>query len=1049
MRSFLVGFLLLIAAAVLFGQSTQSGTVRGTVTDPSAAIVAGAKVTISNETKLVSRTMQSTSDGDYLFQQLPPGRYDLSVESAGFALYMQKGIVLHSGDNLRANVGLKPTAVATTVEVVAEAAPALNTVNASIDYIVASQELQNILLPANDAIRAAALIPGARDEYTHNGQASSQSVIVVDGSNDGDETSGSGTWKFNPPADTVSEFRVTQNAYTADLGRASAARLELVTKSGNNQFHGTAYWFHRNQNFNAKTWGSTSKSLRKYNEIGYNVGGPIKKERIYFFWTNYYRRNTTPYAAYRTWPTVAQAGGDFSAWLNPGSGLKARTIKDPVTGQPFSGNLIPTTRLNSNATGYLNLFYPLVSNAYALANNGYTSAPRYDNDNYFAPRVDFRITDKLNMYVRATKDKRAQDYEYLATPEKPHPDPLSVPGWLYSGSIAGTYVASPRFLVDFQTTFSHTDGSWKMLEPTSALLSRIPGWSSKLLYPAGNVLQQLPQLNISGNGYTNIGRATGRFNKWAQGNGGANFSYQAARHSVKFGFDEVYRTQIQTGMSNTFGTFNFDSSATGDALADFLLGSARSFSQNSTPTYWRGRAWQHAVYGQDEIKLSKKLTLTAGVRWEADGAYKSVEGQKWANWRPEKWSLSSANRVDPATGIIIGDANYLNGIEVVDVVGPAPKKNFAPRVAIAYAPGNGKTSIRAGYGIFFDHQAGSTSRLPGNPPFRYSATLNYIGLNDPTGGQPDALRPTTLSAILMPFQTPQTQKYSGGVQREFAGMLAEVSYVGWRSTHQVISTNLNQPAPNASIYNKTVNIDAARPYYGFGAITMTTFSGSGRYNSLQMQLRRPMKKGLFLQASYTLQKQTLDGGGMDPQNRAYEAGEVAGQGHHIMSMTGAYKPEFFTGANPFVKLLLNGWTMSSTGRWLSGGPLSGGVMMTTDTTGTGRAFRADWAGSVNQPHTWDLWFDPSAFSASPALKIGNSPVDAIWGPGSWTFDAGVFRDFKLHEKVAMQYRFESYNTMNHFNLNNPVTTFAQANFGKVTSKGGSPRNLQMALRFTF
>ncbi len=1049
MRTVFAGLLILFAPTSLFGQATQSGTVRGTVTDPSSAIVSGATVTISNETRLVVRTMKSGDDGDYLFQQLPPGIYELVVESAGFARHLQRAIELHSGENLRLHVGLKPTAVATTVEVTAEAAPALNTVNASINYVIPSRDLLNILLPANDAIRAAALIPGARDEYTHNGQASSQDVVVVDGVNDGDETSGSGTWKFHPPADTVSEFRVTQNAYTADMGRASAARLELVTKSGNNEFHGTAYWFHRNKNFNANTWGSTSKSLRKYNEVGYNFGGPIKKERIYFFWTNYFRRNTTPYAGYRTWPTVAQAGGDFSAWLNPGSGLKARTIKDPSTGQPFTGNTIPKNRLNANSLAYLNLFYPLVQDAYSLSNNGYTSAPRYDNDNYFAPRLDFRITDRFNLYARLTKNKRAQDYEYLATPDKPHPDPLSVPGWLYSGVVAGTYVASPRFLIDFQTTFSHTDGSWRMLEPDSALLSRVPGWSSKLLYPSGNVLAQLPQLTISGNGYTNIGRATGRFNKWAQGNAAANFSYQTSRHAVKFGFDEVYRTQIQTGMSNTFGTFAFDSSATGDALGDFLLGSARSFSQNSTPTYWRGRAWQHAIYGQDEIKVTRTLTLTLGLRWELDGAYKSVEGQKWSNWRPDLWSVTSANLIAPATGIIIGAANYLNGIEVLDVVGPAPKKAFGPRVAIAYAPGNGKTSIRAGYGVFYDHQAGSTSRLPGNPPFRYSTALNYVGLDDPTGGAPDALRATTLSAIRLPFETPTTQKYSAGVQREVGGMLAEASYVGWRSTHQVISTNINQPAPNADIYNKKINIDAARPYYGFGSITMTTFTGSGRYNSLQMQLRRPMRKGFFLQASYTLQKQTTDGGAMDPLNRAYEAGEVTGQGHHILSVAGSYRPEFFLGASPVVKTVLNGWTVTSLGRWLSGGPVSGGVMMTTDTTGTGRAFRADWKGDVSQPHTWAQWFDPAAFSASAPLAIGNSPVDAIWGPGSWSLDAGVFRDFKVQEKVSMQYRFEAYNVMNHFNYSNPVVTFNQANFGKVTTKTGSPRNLQMALRFTF
>ena len=254
------GIGLVMSAAMLFGQATQTGTLRGTISDPSGAVVPGARISVSNETRLVMRTAQSGSDGTYLFQFLPPGTYELVVDAAGFSKVIDKNVQLKSGDNVRSDVSLQPSAVATTVEVNAGVLPAINTVNANINYTVGSNEFRDMLMPTNDAVRIAAFLPGARDEYRHNGRPDGQAVIVVDGENDGDENIGAGTWKFHPPADSVAEFRVTQDNYTAEMGRASGVRMEYVTKSGTNDFHGSAYGFHRNEKFNARNWGSASKA---------------------------------------------------------------------------------------------------------------------------------------------------------------------------------------------------------------------------------------------------------------------------------------------------------------------------------------------------------------------------------------------------------------------------------------------------------------------------------------------------------------------------------------------------------------------------------------------------------------------------------------------------------------------------------------------------------------------------------------------------------------------------------------------------------------------
>ena len=293
---------LFIACAMsLFGQALQTGTLRGLVLDPSGASIPNAPVSVSNDTKLIVRSTQTGVDGAYLFQSLPPSTYQLAVEAAGFSRVVQTNIVLHSAENLRINVDLKPSPVASTLEVTASVVP-INAVNASIDHVVGSADLKELMLTAPDVLYVAAYLPGAQQDLWHQaGQSIAQNVILIDGSNEGDEgISDFGTRKIDPPPDSVAEFHVSQNSYAADLGRASGTRFEIVTKTGTNQFHGSAYWFNRNTMFNARNWGASSTSVSRTNEAGYTLGGPVKKQRIYFFFTSYYDRINAPASGYTT-----------------------------------------------------------------------------------------------------------------------------------------------------------------------------------------------------------------------------------------------------------------------------------------------------------------------------------------------------------------------------------------------------------------------------------------------------------------------------------------------------------------------------------------------------------------------------------------------------------------------------------------------------------------------------------------------------------------------------------------------------------------------------
>jgi len=1045
--------LLIASAGALFGQAMETGTIRGSVLDSSGASVPNVAVSIKNETRLIVRSVQTDTDGTYLFQSLPPSTYELTVDAPGFSKAVQTNIVLHTGENLRINADLKPSAVASTLEVTASVVP-VNAVNASIDVVIAATDLKEVMLNQLDVMGVAAFLPGAQQDLFHQaGQSIAQNVILVDGSNEGDESIYDyGTRKIDPPPDSVAEFHVSQNAYGADQGRASGTRFEMVTKSGTNQLHGSAYWFNRNTKFNAHSWGATSASVNRTNEAGYTLGGPVKKQRIYFFFTSYYNRINNPFSSPVTWPTQAQMGGDFSAWLNPGSGLKPRIVKDPVSGNPLPGNIIPQASLNHDALGYLGLYYPAAANPLALVNNGYISSPVLNNDDYYSPRFDFLVTKNLNMFARYTRELHYQTIGYLTTTQgiNYHPDAYIAPGSANGLALGGTYVISPRFLLDVQSAFFRNVGGRKDWYPGSDLKSNIPGgWNGTLLYPNANP-SGLPQVNLS-SGYTTVPRSPGRkVNTYGQGNAAANFSLQRERHNLKFGFDDVYRFKRYDDYSTpNIGTFGFDGSATGDALADFLFGKAYSFTQSSSLDRYQAINWEPSLYAQDEIKVSKALTVTIGLRWEGDSTYKADKTQPplqaFSNWLPNLYNPAAANQINPTTGVIIGTPNYTNGFQVANGLEPFPKKNFMPRFSVAYAPWGTKTAFRAGYGIFFDHQAGSVSELATNPPFLYSVTVFHAGLDDPSNGQA-APRPLTIAADSVPWRTPRTQKYSAGVQHEWRGMVADISYSGSRSTHQAYTTNINQPVPNAGVLAGTVAIDSVRPYYGLGSISDTQWGLYARYTSLQAQLKRPVSKGLFILAAYTHEKETVDGGGTDPRNRAYDAGEAAM--HDIFSLASTYTPSLFANSPRVPRLALHGWELSTGARMLSGNPLS--VSMQTDTAGIGRTVRAQWTGSLNQPDTMKEWFDPAAFSAPAPLTFGNSPAGVVWGPGSISWDLGMFRNFPIKEKVRLQARMEAYNVMNHFNLNNPNTTFGQATFGQVTSKSNSsPRNLQLGLRLTF
>jgi len=1086
------------------GQAQVTGTITGTVMDQTGAVVPNATVTITNTgTGVVARTLQTGPAGIYVAEALPVGTYQVAVEASGFQRAVRPGIVLSVADRLGIDFTLQVGATTQTVEVTG-AAPLVQTQSGEQSQVVTTRQITEVPILGRNFMLLQQLVPGASktagDEigkgfystrgFAINGLNEDYTGYMMDGVQNTD-MGNQGSTLTNPGPDVLAEFKVLTSNYSAKYGTAGGANMLAVTKSGTKGFHGSAWDFLRNDKLNAADFflnkANAKKSPYRYNDFGYTLGGPFyipghyntDKSKTFFFWSQNWIKQRTAAPIVAATPTQAMRDGDFTG-LGP-----LRNPDDPVTHLPMTDSLgapcvggadmdqINPNCLNNNVQLLLKQLFPLPT---GTGFNNYTKGAGQSQDwREDLIRVDQNISDKVRVFVRYMHDSWIETDPVTAWTGSAFPTVTSqfnIPS--RNLIVKLTTALSPTVLNEISYNYASNYPSSKTPGMTIVGATQKPaGYTAQQVFNE-NIYNFVPDLSFSG-GWGGISVLWGPW--WAHHNISQyadDLAIQAGRHSLSMGITTQFSitpVESQTSPSRN-GSYSFDGSATGQPIADALLGLPASYGelQGYRMPYYNYH--QTEAYFQDDWKVSRRFTLNLGVRWFYIPHVYS-----------DDLSMFLASKYDPAQaptvtegGIIVPDTgNLQNGIVLAGKDGVPRglvknyKDTFAPRFGFAWDLfGNGRTAMRGGYGMgYYRVEGNDVYALVGNPPFSKLATFFHPPFDDPAAGVAAPLTPLGLNGLDPLYKIPMAQNWSLGIQHELtSNMRVAVSYVGSRGTHLDGSMNINQPLP-ATNYDfdpriactpttpypcaERVSTDYVRPYQGWSGISNLATIGNSNYHALQATVEKRLSHGLTFGLAYTWSKvisRLGSGFGQGPQdsyNLAAERGPSSFDRPHILVFNYVYELPFFQGMTG-VGRLLGGWELSGIVTLQSGFALNPGLTSATQ----GLATRPDrLAGvSVDGPKTVDQWFNVDAFTAPPFGRFGNAGIGTIRGPGTNNWDMGIFKNFRLTERAKLQFRAEMFNAWNHTNFNSVDTSVGSGGLGQVTS-ARIPRIMQLALKLIF
>jgi hypothetical protein len=1043
-----------------------SGTILGNVKDSQGAVVPGATVTATNTGTQFSRSTVTDSEGQYTLPLLPVGNYEVVIAMSGFKNFSQSGILLEVGRNARVDATIELGSVSEVVSIVADA-PLVETSTGALSRTVGQNEVLNLPLVNRDLYSLLSLTGGVTSNDNSNSLGGPEQLTTINGSSraqmgsvnfqldGGNNTAGlRGTGNPAPNPEAVQEFRVLTNGYAAEYGRYAAGVVDVVTKSGTNVLHGAAFEFFRNENLNSKRWAAPGTTAAKdpldRNQFGAAVGGPLRTDQTFFFGSySGLRQEETYYRNSAVVPTALERAGDFSA--------SAKRPTDPQTGQPFSGGMIPTSRFDPAALRIQTDYVP-VSN---LPNNFYeVRRPDPLNTDEGTLKIDHRISDAHSLAASYFYQKGTDTQPLSLTGNIPWVDRdfnwtqhnLNVShSWLVSGNAVNQLRVS--YMRQFGGRVNHPETSLGDL-------------NSKFTIQGDPTL---PRLSVSGffTGQTSIAGPDAGSNYYGVKDA---FSLNRGHHSLKFGGEVSYEAIIHDTLLDNYGVFTFDGTKTGNAYADFLLGLPASMTQDA-PIRKTDNGYYLSAFAQDDLRIHPRVTLNLGVRYDIQTPFTDPQDRKLA-YAPGQ--QSTVVPTAPAGLLFPGDPGVSRGIVKTDL------NNVAPRLGIAWDPrGDGRTSIRGGFGMFYGSITGNEwNTTADNQPFTVRQSFPTVfTLSDPyrnlPGGigpfpfvySPDVARFTLPAQVFGPsldFVWPITYQTNVTVQKEIGrGMSVSGSYVGAFARHLAAPVDRNYPViqPGATAANR----NARRPYLPgtIAAANVLESIFASDYNGLQLSAERRGNQ-LSFKAYYTFGKALEDvdfqGGGLptvENSNRLeLERGRASSDRRHNFVLSAVYRPEYFKNAGAVTSALLDGWTISTIVTLQSGSPL-------TVTAGQDRNFdginndRADVVGDPELPggrpreEAIEAWFDVAAFASPAAGTDGNGRRNIIEGPSYRVVDLGLFRDFGLMGRTALQFRLEATNIFNIVNLNNPGTNLnALATFGKIRA-ARDMRRIQLGARFSF
>lgn len=1050
----------LLWAGVSLAQ-TVNGKILGTVTDSSSAVVAGVKVSVKNPALGFERNVTTNEDGQYVFLDVPVGTYSVLVEHPGFVRQTAENVKINVAQELRLNFQIKVGSVSEVVDVSASV-PVVQTENSTVGTIIGERQIENLPLNGRDYTQLAALTPGVTYGGTNNwghfvsinGGRSEKTEFLIDGSANTETWSGGAL--VSPSPDAMQEFKVQSNMSPAEFGRG-IGYINAVTKSGTNQFHGSAYEFHRGSGMDARNFFALTRPYLKRDQFGGALGGRILPNKL-FFYTDYERtRLRQDVVSNVRVPTDAIRNGDFSALSTP--------IIDPETGLPFPGNTIPTDRISPIAS----YFQPFVPGPNSGTDRFISNTPQPTDQNQFSARVDKqgKATNIMGRYIYGTSDQNNAFGGQVYGPSNPLGNTvMSVV--THNGSVNVTHVLSPNLLLDLRAGYYYNklfEWTPSDADPNRTVASGIGGFGTTSASLTG-----FPYISIGDYAGVPGGIDLNITTKQEIQSYMTSLAWSHGHHTIKTGI-QIFR---EKGTSHHYflakGYFAFSGAYTGDAYADYLLGFPNYSDRSSQQALWGSTNQRTHFYVQDDWQVSSRLTLNLGVRFEFNPFPTPLKGgsnfdpelgkvvlashdgqidffqpnsQAYYDWHPE-WYTTSEQAGVP--------------FSLVEVRGA----HFNPRVGFAWRPFGGTNFVvRGGAGLFTLPLMGQISRGAAvvNPPwtvfeFQYKGSPTPWATFWPDNTNSSGFLPTMVTGIQKNFHTPYSTQWNLVVERALPWNSSfSAGYVGNQGTHLQTNININQPHYGPNAWSEI-------PYPEFGAFSQGFLSnGNSTYQSLQMQFTKRYSSGLNMNLAYSWSKaldytsndQTFI---LDRYDMAADRGLSDLDTGHRFVASWVYDLPFgpgqrWLGNSGLAGRMIGDWHLSGIASFQSGQPFT--VKSPLDTSGyfVNGGQRADrtCSGKLDHP-TPEEWFNTSCFEQAASYTIGNAGRNILRGDGIANFDLGLLKNLAFTETRYLQFRVETFNAFNHTMFDVPYATIGQSSSGKVTSAKPA-RILQLGVKFYF
>lgn len=1060
-------FLFATLFAVCTLQAQSNGSITGVIRDIQTALVVGASVVAENTATGIRTTAVSNDSGIYIFPALPVGLYRLTVSHGGFQTRVLSDVRLQVDQRLTADFELAVASVQESVKVETSVA-LLETTTSTLAQVVDTKRINDLPLNGRNVLsllglQAGVTTRGGSLNYANsalyptgagylvnnsvNGARGNQTSYRLDG---GTNTNGThGVANPFPSPDAVQEFSVQTNNFSAEYGGVVGGVVNVVTKSGTNQFHGSLWEFHRNKALNARNFFAADADVLKRNQFGFGIGGPIRLPRLYdgrnrtFFFGSYQgsRNRRAQAGSIVTTLNATQRGGDLSGMA---------VARDPLTNAPFAGNQVPVSRFDSGIVKFLD-YMPTATDGNIFRFNRPSAV---NDDDQYVLRLDHYLPKGHQLTGRITRTDFRNPPNYLDR------NLLSASSGL--GSIADnvlltyTHVVRSNLIAINRFTFTRLTLD---LVPATDIAPADFGARVPRTTP-GNLV-----MTISGYSGVNTGFFNNSFDKNYEFT--SDWSYQRGKQNLKFGLGMLKSVKRSAGQYTGSGSYTFNGQISRNVLADLLLGLPSNFAMRQIfgkEIY----VWKPTLYVQDDVRLTPYLTMNIGLRWDPNRPFIDTIDM-WPAFRPGVQSQRFRNA--PLGLVFSNDAGVPRGVANSDL------NNFAPRVGFAWNPHGGRNVVRLAYGLFYDQVFGQTAWRASAPYvastsiFAPPSFINPYGSNTPVDPaqnlhpDPNFVFPAAFpfASMEQDFRSGIVQSYNLTLERRLTNsLIGRASYVGSTSTHLMMSE-----AVNAAIYvpgaSTVANTNARRPYTAFGNVTEIRDGARAWYNSLQLTLQKQLGVNWTFATNYTLSKSidtssfAQDGGvteGPNPFNRRSNKAVSDFDALHRFNASLLWRLPLLAGSHGLTKALFGGWQYNNIVNIDSGLPYSIVDSRDQGLAGVGAGVRADLVGNAalagdrSKAEWLARYFNTAAFALPVEGTFGTSGRNILRGPGYFNVDASMIKEFAFGEQRSAQFRVEFFNLFNRANFGTPTNTLNSPNLGRILS-AGDPRILQLGLKLAF